>query len=78
MPKYDIYAFCEPCKEEHPMGVEITLETGPAQKQSFGALNAATGIPTKVRAFMNEPVLCPKTGDMFVQADMNQLFLVPL
>jgi hypothetical protein len=78
MPKYDIYAFCERCREEHPMGIEISLKAGPAQKQTLGGLNATAGIPAKVKELMDEPVLCPKTGDMFVEGDMNRLFLVPL
>jgi hypothetical protein len=77
MADYDIEFFCEECNKNHPAGIKISIRGGLAQKRSIGAFYAAKQLPPKVADIMDSMVLCPKTGKMFAQKDLNQIFLVP-
>ena len=67
MPNYDIYAFCNICGGTHPSGIGFTWEDGPDQKtkvaDAFDGIELPPGIVT---------------GEMYLQEDNDQLFLVPI
>jgi hypothetical protein len=78
MTDYDIYFFCTDYNITHPMGIKFPLKNGPQRKTSVGAFFAGQELPPKVAKLINGHVLCPKTGKMFAQRDLNQIFLVLL
>jgi hypothetical protein len=78
MADYDIYFFCEECKQTHPAGIKIPIKGGPPIKRSVGAFYAGNQLPIKIAVLIDSHVLCPKTGKMFTQKDLNQIFLVPI
>ena len=76
MALYDVYVFCNNCGQVHPMTIRISLDDGPAEKDSIGNVYAGKDLPQNVAALTNNYVLCPKTNKWFVQRDNNQVFLV--
>jgi hypothetical protein len=78
MADYDIEFRCEECNQTHPLGIKITIKDGPAVKRSVGAFYALKELPPNVADFVDSRVLCPKTGKMYAQKDLNQIFLVPI
>ena len=78
MAQYSVYAFCDHCSDPHPMGINMTLDDGPAEKESIGNLYKGKEVPSKIAMFTRNYVRCPHTGRMFIQEDNNQIFLVAL
>lgn len=78
MADYDIEFYCEECNQTHPLGIKIPIKDGPPVKRSVGAFYAVKQLPPKVADLMDSKVLCPKTGKMYAQKDLNQIFLVPI
>jgi hypothetical protein len=78
MADYDIYFFCEECKQPHPMGIKIPIKGGPPIKRSVGAFYAGKRVPLMIAALIDSHVLCPKTGKMYTQKGLHQIFLVPI
>jgi hypothetical protein len=77
MADYDINFYCEECKQTHPLGVKIPIKGGPSIKMSIGAFYAGKQLPPKIADLIDSQALCPKTGKMFNQKDIQQIFLVP-
>ena len=78
MAKYSIYAFCNECSEPHPMKITLSLDDGPPEKASIGDAYAGRELPDEVARLNNNEVQCPQTGNLFVQKDNSQVFLVPV
>jgi hypothetical protein len=78
MADYDIYFYCEECKQLHPMGIKIPIKGGPPIKTSVGAFYAGKKLPPEIADLIDSQALCPKTGKMCTQQDIHQIFLVPV
>ena len=78
MVHYDFYFYCEECRQTHPLGVKIPIKGGPPTKRSVGAFYAGERPPPKIANLIDSQILCPKTGKMYTQKDLNQIFLMPL
>ena len=77
MVDYDIEFYCEQCHRTHPLGVKISIKGGPPVKMSVGAFYAGKQPLPKIADLIDSQTLCPKTGKMFVQNDIDQVFSVP-
>jgi len=77
MATYSVYVFCNECADVHPMGITISLEDGPPERESIGNLYAGKDLPSNIANLINNKTRCPKTGKWFVQKDNNQVFLIP-
>lgn len=78
MAEYDLTFYCDECKQTHPAGIKIPIKGGPPVKRSVGAFYAGKQVPPKIADLIDSRALCPKTGKMFTQKDLNQIFLVPV
>ena len=78
MAKYGIHVFCDECGKTHPMGISIELNDGPAEKASIGDTYSGRDLPPQVAKLVNNRIQCPETGELLVQKDNDQVFLVPL
>ena len=78
MVHYDLNFYCQECKQTHPMGVKIPIRGGPPDKRSLGAFYAGKQPSPEMANLIDSQVLCPKTGGMYTQTDLYQIFLVPI
>jgi len=78
MGTYAVYVYCNECADVHPMGISISLDIGPIQKESIGNLYAGKDLPPNVANLINNKTICPNTGKWFNQKDNNQIFLVAI
>jgi hypothetical protein len=78
MADYDIHFYCEECKQTHPLGVKIPIKDGPRIKRSVGAFYAVKQPPPEIADLVDSRVLCPKTGKMYTQKDLHQIYLLPV
>ncbi len=78
MTKYSVHFFCDECGQVHPLGISISLDDGPAEKESIGNLYAGKELPQQVATLIGNKTNCPNTGKMTSQKDNNQVFLVPV
>ena len=78
MVHYDLNFYCQECKQTHPLGVKIPIKDAPPKKMSVGAFYAGEQLPPKLANLIDSQALCPKTGKMFRQRDLNQIFLQPI
>jgi hypothetical protein len=76
MTVYNIYAYCD-CGKVHAQGILISLDDGPAERQSIGDAFKGKELPPQLRGVDNRSARCPKTGKTFYQNDLFKLFLVP-
>jgi hypothetical protein len=75
---YDIEFYCGECKQNHPLGVKIPIKSGPPIKRSVGVFYAGKQVPPEIADLIDSQALCPKTGKMYTQKDIHQIFLVPV
>ena len=59
------------------MGVLISLNNGPRHKESIHDAYYDKIRPAQLQAIIGHKVLCLKTGKMFVQSNLDEVFLVP-
>ena len=78
MAKYSIHFFCNECSQVHPIGITLSLDDGPAKKESIADTYAGKELPPQVATLSNNEVTCPNTGKLTSQEDNNQVFLVPI
>ncbi len=76
MAKYQIHVFCNECGETHNMGISISLNDGPPEKDCIGNTYAGKKLPPEITALVNNKITCPNTGKLTAQEDNNQVFLV--
>jgi len=75
--QYSIVASCNKCGGMHEMGISVTMENGPTDKQSIGALYDGKSLPKNLANLSQNSVTCPKTGRQSTQRSNHQIFLVP-
>jgi len=73
---YDVYVFCDECNDSHNMSFCISLDDGPAEKESIENLYAGKEVPSYFATLLKNKVQCPNTQRMFLRKDNNQIFLV--
>ncbi len=77
MSQYSIVVSCNKCAGVHEMGISVTMENGPAEKQSIGDLYDGKSLPKNLANLSQNSVTCPKTGRQSTQRNNHQIFLVP-
>ena len=75
--QYSIVVVCNKCAGEHDMGISITIEKGPIDKQSIGDFYAGKSLPKSLANLTNASISCPKTGKQSTQKNHHQIFLIP-
>jgi len=60
------------------MGHDIFLENGPASKTTIGDFFADMEIDAQLVKIMRTKTLCPGTGNLTSQKDIQKIFLTPL
>jgi hypothetical protein len=75
--QYSIVVSCNKCAGMHEMGISVTMENGPASKQSIGELFDGKSLPKSLANLTQNSVTCPKTGRQSTQRNNYQIFLVP-
>jgi len=75
--EYSIVVTCNKCAGLHDMGISITIENGPAGKQSIGDLYDGKSLPKGLANLTSTSISCPKTGRQSTQKNHHQIFLVP-
>jgi|SRR4030095_4661937 hypothetical protein len=75
--QYSIVVSCNKCAGVHEMGISVTMENGPANKQSIGDLYNGKSLPKNLANLSQNSVTCPKTGRQSTQRNNHQIFLVP-
>ena len=75
--QYSIVVSCNRCAGVHEMGISVTMENGPARKQSIGELYDGKTVPKFLANLTQNSVTCPKTGRQSTQRNNHQIFLVP-
>ena len=78
MAVYQIYVFCDKCYDAHPMPIKINIKNGPDKKQSIKDTYHGEEVPPNIAQIINNEIKCPKTNEMYIQKDNNQIFLVPI
>ena len=76
MPKYDIFAVCTACGDEHSTGLSVFLDTGPPKRQSVADAYSTKKLPSNLGMLKDVRVYCPRTGRQYAQTDYKQIFLV--
>jgi hypothetical protein len=76
--EYSIFALCNKCAGMHETGISITIEDGPADKQSIGDFYNGKSLPKSLAALSSTILTCHLTGRQFIQKDTKQIFLVPI
>jgi hypothetical protein len=61
----------------HPMRIRIHLDNGPLEKQSIAETYPGATRPPQLQAIDGHKTLCLKTGRMFIQENLDHIFLVP-
>jgi hypothetical protein len=72
--QYNIFVFCNKCAGVHDMGISITMEDGPVDKQSIGAFYDGKNLPKSLASLTSSSITCPKTGKQSTQKNHHQTF----
>jgi hypothetical protein len=75
--EYSIVVTCNKCAGLHEMGISVTMENGPVDKQSIGDRYDGKGLPKSLANLTTTNISCPKTGRQSTQKNLHQIFLVP-
>lgn len=75
--QYSIVVACNKCAGLHETGICVTIEDGPVEKQSVGALYEGKSLPKSLADLANTSITCSKTGRQSTQKNLYQIFLVP-
>ena len=78
MTKYSVRFKCGGCSQVHIMGQDIFLENGPASEATIGDFFADMEIDAQLVKIMKNKTLCPGTGNLTSQQDIQKIFLTPL
>jgi len=78
MATYSVHFFCDECSEVHPIGIDLSIDDGPAEQASIGDTYKGRDLPPDVAMLTNNSTICPNTGRLTAQKDNNQVFLVPI
>jgi hypothetical protein len=77
MAEYDVFAVCNACGDLHPLGISVTVDDGPVNKQSIADAYEGKDLPQSLAALKDRRVYCPKTGRQYSQRDTKKILLVP-
>jgi hypothetical protein len=78
MNNYSVRFRCDKCSQDHAMGRDISLENGPTSNTTIGDFFADREIDPQLRKIISNKVLCPGTGNLTSQQDMQKIFLTLL
>ncbi len=78
MAKYSVHFFCDECGQVHRFPKTVKLDDGPADKATIGDVYSGREIPENVATLICNKAQCPNTEVLTLQADNNQVFLVPI
>jgi hypothetical protein len=80
MVSYKVVAFCacSGCQDVHDIGIRLSLNNGPANRQSIGDFFNSKELPPELVSLPGLYVPCPRTGRYFCQRDIFQCFLIPV
>ena len=78
MAKYSVRFKCDECGQVHTMGHDVILENGPASKATVGDIFAGIEIDPQVAKIIRNKSLCPASGNLTSQQDIQQIFLMPM
>jgi hypothetical protein len=76
--RYTIVVACNKCAGLHEMGISVTIEDGPVEKQNIGDLYDGKSLPKSLADLTNTSISCPQTGKQSTQKNLHQIFLVPV
>jgi len=76
MPQYQVFAFCEECKQPHPAGVWMMMENPNLGYKSVAEVYSGDKLPMTVLMVKNNRLKCPNSGKKFTQTNDNQIFLI--
>ena len=74
---YSVSVSCNRCGGIHEVGISVTMDDGPAVKQSIAVLYEGKSLPKILSDVSNHSVFCPMTGRQSTQKDNHHIFLVP-
>jgi len=75
---YSVRFRCNECSQDHTMGQDIFFKNGPTSKTTIGDFFADREIDPQLRKIMRNKVLCPGTGILTSQQDIQKIFLILL
>ena len=80
MATYKVIAFCScsGCHGVHEIDACLSLDDGPAIRQSIGDFYNCKELPPELVTLHGIYSPCPRTGRYFCQTDTYQCFLVPV
>ena len=80
MATYKVVAFCacSGCHDVHEVGIHLSLDNGPANRQCVGDLYKGKALPPELIRLDETYIPCPRTGRYFSQTDTFQCFLIPV
>jgi hypothetical protein len=76
--QYSVFVSCNKCAGLHEAVLAITIEDGPAHRQSIGDFYNGKSLPKALSSLSSDSFSCPLTGRQFIQKDTKQIFLVPI
>jgi hypothetical protein len=65
---YNVCAVCNACGDLHTTGITISLNEGPASKQSIEDAFASKDPPPNIAELKEKRVHCPKIGRQYAQS----------
>jgi hypothetical protein len=78
MAMYHVCAVCNACGDLHTTGITVSLNCGPANKQSIAEAFTNKDPPANIAELKDSRVHCPKIGRQYAQRDARKIFLIPI
>jgi hypothetical protein len=78
MATYSVVFFCDEFSEVHELGISISLDDGPAKKESIRDFYDGKELNPSVATLIQNRTVCPNTGRLTQQQDNNQVYLMPI
>jgi len=75
--EYGVLVSCNKCGGLHDLGISVTMQDGPTNRQSLGDLYEGKTLPKSLADLTSRSITCPKTGKQSTQKNNQQIFLVP-
>ena len=77
MAMYRLYAHCVFCDEGHPFPFAVSLRINSGTKGSVGEIYKGRQLPRDIENIMNNIIQCPKSGSLFMQKNLSEVYLIP-
>jgi len=78
MAMYRVCAVCNACGDLHTTGITVSLNGGPANKQSIAEAFTNKDPPANIAELKDLRVHCHKIGRQYAQRDGRKIFLIPI